>query len=185
MDADPRQARTRDDRAEPGQTSRRRGASAVAAQPAALAEFQGQPARLLVALDLPRPVRRCRCSPSSSPTTGRSSSPTRARSCFRSSSTIRRRNSAASSPSPTTAIPFIQDEIKANGWMVWPPIRYSYRTVNNEIAEAGAGAAVVAADARRSAARAIRTASTTRNCTLGNWNWLGTDDQGRDVRRAR
>ena len=19
------------------------------------------------------------------------------------------------------------------------------------------------------------------NCTLGNWNWLGTDDQGRDV----
>ena len=26
-----------------------------------------------------------------------------------------------------------------------------------------------------------RWASTTANCTLGNWNWLGTDDQGRDV----
>ena len=29
--------------------------------------------------------------------------------------------------------PFIQDEIKANGWMIWPPIRYSYNTVNNDI----------------------------------------------------
>jgi microcin C transport system permease protein len=24
--------------------------------------------------------------------------------------------------------PFIQDEIEANGWMIWPPIRYSYTT---------------------------------------------------------
>src|SRR5690242_4969486 len=29
--------------------------------------------------------------------------------------------------------PVIQDEIEANGWLVWPPIRYSYRTVNNQI----------------------------------------------------
>ena len=29
--------------------------------------------------------------------------------------------------------PFIQDEIQANGWLIWPPIRYSYRTVNNEL----------------------------------------------------
>ena len=29
--------------------------------------------------------------------------------------------------------PFIQEEIDANGWMIWPPIRYSYRTVNNEL----------------------------------------------------
>jgi microcin C transport system permease protein len=29
--------------------------------------------------------------------------------------------------------PFIQEEIKANGWMIWPPIRYSYATVNNEL----------------------------------------------------
>ena len=32
--------------------------------------------------------------------------------------------------------PVIQDEIKANGWLLWPPVRYSYRTVNNEIPEA-------------------------------------------------
>ena len=25
------------------------------------------------------------------------------------------------------------EEINANGWMIWPPIRYSYNTVNNEL----------------------------------------------------
>ena len=28
---------------------------------------------------------------------------------------------------------FIAEEIEANGWMVWPPIRYSYQTVNSNI----------------------------------------------------
>ena len=46
----------------------------------------------------------------------------------RCSSTIRKRSSAASSPSPTTRTPYILDEINANGWMLWPPIRYSYDT---------------------------------------------------------
>jgi microcin C transport system permease protein len=32
--------------------------------------------------------------------------------------------------------PYVQDEIQANGWIVWPPIRYSYRTINSEIPEA-------------------------------------------------
>ena len=27
--------------------------------------------------------------------------------------------------------PFIAEEIAANGWMLWPPIRYSYRTVDD------------------------------------------------------
>lgn len=27
--------------------------------------------------------------------------------------------------------PVIQDEINQNGWAIWPPVRYSYRTVNN------------------------------------------------------
>lgn len=26
--------------------------------------------------------------------------------------------------------PFIRDEINANGWMIWPPFKYSYRTIN-------------------------------------------------------
>ena len=26
--------------------------------------------------------------------------------------------------------PFIEEEVNSNGWMIWPPIRYSYRTIN-------------------------------------------------------
>ncbi len=26
--------------------------------------------------------------------------------------------------------PFIREEINANGWMIWPPFKYSYRTIN-------------------------------------------------------
>ena len=28
--------------------------------------------------------------------------------------------------------PEIKQEIEGNGWMIWPPIRYSYSTVNND-----------------------------------------------------
>ena len=52
--------------------------------------------------------------------------------------------------------PFIADEISANGWMVWPPIRFSYNTINYDLE--------VPSPAPPSAE-----------------NWLGTDDQGRDV----
>ncbi|PWC34137.1 ABC transporter permease [Azospirillum sp. TSO35-2] len=52
--------------------------------------------------------------------------------------------------------PFVRDLINAKGWMVWPPIPYSYRTINYNLP--------VPAPAPPSAE-----------------NWLGTDDQGRDV----
>jgi len=51
---------------------------------------------------------------------------------------------------------FVQDLIRDKGWMVWPPIRYGYRTINYNLP--------VPAPAPPSAE-----------------NWLGTDDQGRDV----
>ena len=35
--------------------------------------------------------------------------------------------------------PVIQDEINGNGWMIWPPVRYSYQTVNNAIPETPPG----------------------------------------------
>jgi microcin C transport system permease protein len=76
--------------------------------------------------------------------------------------------------------PYIQDEILNNGWMVWPPIRYSYRTVNNELPEpAPAHPWWMLTKAERCAH--YPDGVNDRNCTLGNWNWLGTDDQGRDV----
>jgi microcin C transport system permease protein len=52
--------------------------------------------------------------------------------------------------------PAVVDLIEAKGWILWPPIRFSYRTVNLNLP--------VPAPAPPSAE-----------------NWLGTDDQGRDV----
>ena len=52
--------------------------------------------------------------------------------------------------------PHVAELINADGWMLWPPIRYHYRTINFE-SEAAAPAPPSTA------------------------NWLGTDDQGRDV----
>jgi len=52
--------------------------------------------------------------------------------------------------------PFIQQRIKAQGWMVWPPIRYGGTTINYDL-------------------NIPAPSPPTRD------NWLGTDDQGRDV----
>ncbi|MDZ5700144.1 ABC transporter permease [Chelativorans sp. M5D2P16] len=76
--------------------------------------------------------------------------------------------------------PFIQEEIKANGWMVWPPIRYSYRTVNSEIPEAAPAKPSWLYTKEERCQRYTESVDDPR-CTPGNWNWLGTDDQARDV----
>lgn len=52
--------------------------------------------------------------------------------------------------------PAVGDLIHAKGWMIWPPIRYSYDTVNYEL-------------------------TTPAPSPPSRENWLGTDDQGRDV----
>ena len=60
---------------------------------------------------------------------------------------------------PTLAVyrdPEVRRLIEAKGWMVWPPIRYSYDTINYAL--------TVPAPAPPS-----------------RENWLGTDDQGRDL----
>jgi len=76
--------------------------------------------------------------------------------------------------------PVIQEEINANGWMIWPPIRYSYRTVNNEIPEAAPAKPSWLYDKETRCAQYLQGVDDP-NCTPGNWNWLGTDDQARDV----
>lgn len=76
--------------------------------------------------------------------------------------------------------PFIQEEIEANGWMVWPAVRYSYDTVNNEIARP-APAPPWWSMTPEERCKAYPLGVEDPNCTLGNFNWLGTDDQGRDV----
>jgi microcin C transport system permease protein len=76
--------------------------------------------------------------------------------------------------------PVIQDEIEANGWLVWPPIRYHYRSVNNEIPEA-APAKPSWMYSKEERCQRYPQGVDDENCTIGNWNWLGTDDQARDV----
>ncbi|MGN6670778.1 MAG: ABC transporter permease, partial [Candidatus Nucleicultricaceae bacterium] len=52
--------------------------------------------------------------------------------------------------------PYLKEIIEKDGWMLWPPIRYSYATVNYDL--------TMPAPSRPD-----------------QENWLGTDDQGRDV----
>lgn len=52
--------------------------------------------------------------------------------------------------------PFVLDLIEKKGWLLWPPLKYSYDTINYSLP--------VAAPAPPSTE-----------------NWLGTDDQGRDI----
>ncbi len=52
--------------------------------------------------------------------------------------------------------PFVAELIEANGWMLWPPIRFRHDTINY-----GLSVPAPAPPSRE--------------------NWLGTDDQGRDV----
>ncbi|MCC0030851.1 MAG: ABC transporter permease [Brucellaceae bacterium] len=76
--------------------------------------------------------------------------------------------------------PVISDEIDANGWMVWPPIRYSYRTVNNAIPTAAPSKPFWLFSKEERCTR-YPLGAEDENCIIGNWNWLGTDDQARDV----
>ena len=76
--------------------------------------------------------------------------------------------------------PFVRDEIEANGWILWPPIRYSYRTVNNEIPTPAPAAPSWMMD-KETRCQRFPGGADDPNCSIGNWNWLGTDDQARDV----
>jgi len=76
--------------------------------------------------------------------------------------------------------PFIQEEIEANGWLIWPPVRYANGTVNNDIPEAAPAKPSWMYD-RETRCQRYPGGVDDPNCTIGTWNWLGTDDQARDV----
>ncbi len=75
---------------------------------------------------------------------------------------------------------FIRDEINANGWMIWPPIRYSYSTANSNIPHS-APTAPFWLMSKEERCSGYAGGVDDPNCVLGNLNWLGTDDQARDV----
>ena len=80
--------------------------------------------------------------------------------------------------------PVIQKEIEANGWMIWPPIRYSYKTHNLDLPRPAPSPPtwlLSEAECARAAARKLGPDKRHRGCADIEWNWLGTDDQGRDV----
>lgn len=76
--------------------------------------------------------------------------------------------------------PFVLEEIEANGWILWAPIRYSYRTVNNEIPIPAPSPPSWMLDKEERCQRYPGGVDDP-NCSIGNWNWIGTDDQARDV----
>lgn len=83
--------------------------------------------------------------------------------------------------------PVILDEIKANGWMIWPLVRYSYDTVNKDYptrkSPEGLCLGFPSPPPWLSATQFCDAPAeqVARYNALGNTNWLGTDNQGRDV----
>lgn len=83
--------------------------------------------------------------------------------------------------------PDIANEINANGWMLWPPIRYSYSTINKDYpGRIGDNGVCLGYPAPPPWATKLKLCDApadqiARFNELGNTNWLGLDDQGRDV----
>jgi microcin C transport system permease protein len=76
----------------------------------------------------------------------------------------------------------IAKEIAQHGFMVWPPIRYSYKTINRQLpvpAPSPPTWMLSEAQCRAAVQRIYKRPDGT--CRDIEWNWLGTDDQGRDV----
>jgi microcin C transport system permease protein len=76
----------------------------------------------------------------------------------------------------------IAKEIDDHGFMLWPPVRYSYRTINRQLpvpAPSPPTWMLSEAQCRAAVLRMYKKPDGT--CGDLEWNWLGTDDQGRDV----
>ena len=76
--------------------------------------------------------------------------------------------------------PYLQKQIAdKDGFMLWPPIRYSYDTYNRDLPTPAPSKPtwLLSEDQCRPVAEKYGGHS----CADLEWNWLGTDDQGRDV----
>ena len=78
--------------------------------------------------------------------------------------------------------PVIAQEIEANGWAIWPPIRYANNTRNLAPPKPLPSPPTWAlGEAECRAALAKQNKPQEPGCAGLETNWLGTDDQGRDV----
>ncbi len=73
-----------------------------------------------------------------------------------------------------------QEEIMAHGWILWPPIRHSYRSVNNEIPKPAPSPPAFNLTREELCAKYPNGVKDFQ-CHASNMNWFGTDDRGRDV----
>ncbi len=75
---------------------------------------------------------------------------------------------------------FISDEIEANGWAVWPPIRFAYNTVDGY--QPGSGATAPSwMMTREQICERYPEGVADPQCHWGNYHWLGTDGEAYDV----
>ncbi|MFN3687508.1 ABC transporter permease [Salinarimonas sp.] len=75
--------------------------------------------------------------------------------------------------------PMIQEEIEAHGWMLWPPIRFHFTTHNLNLPVPAPAPPTWMLDEEVCESAAARLGLG--GCADLETNWLGTDDQGRDV----
>ena len=75
--------------------------------------------------------------------------------------------------------PVIQKEIAANGFAIWPLIRFSYSTHNLDLPVPAPAPPTWLLKDEQCKVQAQKVGGST--CRDIEWNWLGTDDQGRDV----
>ncbi len=76
--------------------------------------------------------------------------------------------------------PYLQKLIaEKGGWMIWPPIRYSYSTHNLDLpTPAPSPPTWMLTEAQ---CKSVVERKGLKSCSDLEYNWLGTDDQGRDV----
>ncbi|MGQ3673507.1 ABC transporter permease [Xanthobacter sp. TB0136] len=76
--------------------------------------------------------------------------------------------------------PYLQDLIREKGgWMIWPPIRYSYSTHNLDLPTPAPSPPTWMLSEEQ--CREVAERKGVSGCSGLEYNWLGTDDQGRDV----
>lgn len=75
---------------------------------------------------------------------------------------------------------FMAEQLAANGWAIWPPVRFSYSTV--DVFQPGSGAiAPTWMLSREEACLRYPLGVDDPNCNWSNYHWLGTDGQAHDV----
>lgn len=75
--------------------------------------------------------------------------------------------------------PVIAQEIRANGFMVFPPIRFHHHTIQRDLPLPAPSPPTWKLTDEQCATVARKRGGT--GCGDIEWNWLGTDDRGRDV----